>query len=91
MPDILPDLRTSLRWRHEGSASADEQNNIRVPSHDLIDLYVNYDTDALGRPVTARFGVTNLTDKKYWGVAGGYNGIFVGEPRTFMANVSVRF
>ncbi|EGY1755082.1 TonB-dependent siderophore receptor [Salmonella enterica] len=89
-PDIIPDLRTSLRWRHDGSASTDEKNNIRVPSHDLLDLYVNYDTEALGRSVTARFGVNNLTDKKYW-TAGAYSTIYAGEPRTFMANVSVRF
>lgn len=90
IPDTLPDLRASLRWRHDGSASPDEKNNIRVPSHDLLDFYVNYDTEALGRPVTARFGVTNLTDKKYW-TAGAYSSVYAGEPRTFMANVSVHF
>lgn len=91
IPATVPDLRASLRWRHEGSTSPDEQNTIRIPAHDLLDLYVNYDTDASGHPVTVRFGVTNLMDKKYWAAASGYNGIFVGDPRTFMANVSVRF
>ena len=89
IPDSLPDLRTSLRWRHQGGTSPDEQGRIHVSSHDLFDLYVNYDTEALGRPVTARFGVTNLMNKKYW--TSGTNNLYVGDPRTVMANVSIRF
>lgn len=90
IPDSLPDLRVSLRWRHEGDVTVDKQATLRIPAHDLLDLYVNYDTDALNHTLTTRFGVTNLTNKKYWS-AGFYDEVYVGEPRTFMTNVSIRF
>ena len=88
-PDALPDLRTALRWRHESKASPDDTNNLHVPSHDIFDLFVNYETDAFTHPVSARFGITNLTNKKYW-TAGHFNTIYVGDPRTVMASISVQ-
>ena len=68
--------------------SADNAQSI--PGYTVYDLGTRYSTGFAGRPVTLRAGVTNVTNKAYWGTP-LLSSLGLGAPRTVELSASVDF
>ena len=68
--------------------SADNAQSI--PGYTVYDLGTRYSTRFASRPVTLRAGVTNVTNKAYWGTP-LLSSLGLGAPRTVELSASVDF
>jgi iron complex outermembrane receptor protein len=71
-----------------GIQQVDNANALQLPGWTRFDLGARYTFLVHEKPVTARFGVDNIADKRYWESAyGGY--LLQGDGRTFKLSLSV--
>ncbi len=63
-------------------------NSLWVGGRTTYDLGARYATKVSNRPVTFRAGITNLTNKAYWGMP-LLSSLALGAPRTFQLSASV--
>lgn len=66
----LPGLELHAGVRRFGDSYYDEANTLLLPDYTLVNAGAGYTTRVFSRPLTCRFDVSNLTDKKYWSNAG---------------------
>lgn len=71
---------------YTSSQYADALNTDELPAYTLFDAGARYVADIAQHPLTLRFEVNNLADKRYW-----TNGSQTGTPRTLVFSVSSEF
>ncbi|GJD54306.1 TonB-dependent siderophore receptor [Methylobacterium dankookense] len=83
-------LRAGLGGRYVGVRAGDAANTFTLPDYAVLDAFLAYDTEVVGRPATVQLNLRNLTDETYYLSSLGTNtlGVAVGEP--FQALVSAR-
>ncbi len=93
---FLPELTLVGRVVHTGKQAANATNTLELGSWTRFDLGARYVALLGGTPLTLRFNVDNVADKRYWATA--YNAfsafgtrLLQGGPRTFKASASVEF
>jgi iron complex outermembrane receptor protein len=64
-------------------------NTVRFPDWTRVDLGARYTTTIYERPVTFRFNVENVFDRRYWLTTGNF--VTVAAPRTFVGSATVQF
>lgn len=75
---------------HTGHQWANTANTLRVPNWTRWDVGARYSFVVDRKPLTARFGVDNLANSRYWASAyGGY--LLEGLPRTFKLSLTADF
>jgi iron complex outermembrane recepter protein len=91
-------LVATFDWQFSGTRAGNDTNSFFVAGYNLFDLGARYSSAILGRSVTWRLAVDNVTDKYYWStvapsnLTGANTGNLLGhlgEPRTVLASVSV--
>ena len=82
----LPGLTLTGGVFFTGNFMNDQANTDQLPSVTTYDIGARYQTTATGRPLTLRFNISNLTNKRYW-LAYGY----LGDPRYFTASAELKF
>lgn len=65
-------------------------NSLSVAGHTTYDVGARYATRVADHAVTLRGGITNLTNKAYWGMP-QLSSLALGAPRTFMLSASMDF
>ncbi|WCE06028.1 TonB-dependent receptor [Pseudoxanthomonas sp. JBR18] len=70
--------------------NAGRQLTIETPSYTLVDVSAKYQQLVGAHALTYRAGVNNLFDKSYW-IGGSATYMFLGDPRTFFASVTLDF
>jgi iron complex outermembrane receptor protein len=73
-----------------GKQAFNVSNTIVLPEWTRFDLGARYVVAAGGTPITFRFNVDNVANKRYWSSSlGGY--LVQGLPRTFKTSVTAEF
>ena len=65
-------------------------NRLSVPGRTLFDLGARYATTMAGRPLALRAGVSNVTNKAYWGMP-LLSSLALGAPRTVQLSATMDF
>ena len=93
---FLPALTLVGRVVYTGKQAADSANTLELDSWTRFDLGARYVALIGETPLTLRFNVDNVADKRYWATA--YNAfsafgarLLQGGPRTFKASASLEF
>jgi iron complex outermembrane receptor protein len=87
-------LSLNARTVYTSHQYADGANTQRLPSWTRLDLGASYLTRVMGRDLTLRARVDNVTDRAYWASAGGFPGagyLVAGAPRTFVVSGTIDF
>lgn len=64
-------------------------NALRSPGWTRFDIGARYATKAFGNPLTVRFNIENVANKRYWAAANGNS--FIGLPRIFKLSATMAF
>lgn len=93
---FLPALTLTGRVVHTGKQAVDAANTLRLDPWTRFDVGMRFVTLAGTKPLTLRFNVDNVADRRYW--ASAYNAfsafgsrLLQGSPRTFKASASIEF
>lgn len=93
---FLPELTLVGRVVYTGKQAANATNTLELDSWTRFDLGARYVALVGDTPLTLRFNVDNVADKRYW--ASAYNvfsafgtRLLQGGPRTFKASASIEF
>lgn len=93
---FLPALTLTGRVVYTGQQAANATNTLELSSWTRFDLGARYVAQVGQTPLTLRFNVDNVADKRYWATA--YNAfsafgtrLLQGGPRTFKASASIEF
>jgi iron complex outermembrane receptor protein len=93
---FLPELTLVGRIVYTGKQAVDQANTLELDSWTRFDLGARYVALLGDTPLTLRFNVDNVADKRYWATA--YNAfsafgsrLLQGGPRTFKASASIEF
>lgn len=90
---FAPGLTLTGRVVHTGKQAANEANTLELPSWTRFDLGARYVALVADKPLTLRFGVDNVANKRYW--ASAFDtfrpDLLQGAPRTFKASASIDF
>lgn len=93
---FLPELTLVGRVVYTGKQAANATNTLELDSWTRFDLGARYVALIGETPLTLRFNVDNVADKRYW--ASAYNvfsafgtRLLQGGPRTFKASASIEF
>lgn len=93
---FLPELTLVGRVVHTGKQAVNSANTLELSSWTRFDLGARYVALVGETPLTLRFNVDNVADKRYWATA--YNAfsafgarLLQGGPRTFKASASIEF
>ncbi|MGQ2934973.1 MAG: TonB-dependent receptor [Sphingopyxis sp.] len=93
---FLPALTLVGRVVYTGKQAVDSANTLELDSWTRFDLGARYVALVGDTPLTLRFNVDNVADKRYWATA--YNAfsafgsrLLQGGPRTFKASASIEF
>jgi iron complex outermembrane receptor protein len=93
---FLPELTLVGRVVHTGKQAVNSTNTLELGSWTRFDLGARYVALVGETPLTLRFNVDNVADKRYWATA--YNAfsafgarLLQGGPRTFKASASIEF
>jgi len=90
---FLPTLTVTGRVVHTGKQWLDTANTLRIPEWTRVDLGLRYVALVADKPLTLRFNVDNVANKRYW--ASAYDAfsqtLFQGAPRSYKASVSIDF
>lgn len=90
---FVPGFTLTGRVTHTGKQWVDVANTLRLPSWTVFNAGARYVLAAGDVPVTFRFNVDNIADKRYW--ASAYDdfsaALLQGQPRTFKASISADF
>jgi iron complex outermembrane receptor protein len=96
----VPGLVATFDWQFSGPRAADDTNSFFVAGYNLFDVGTRYNSSILGKNVTFRLSVDNVTDRHYWstvapsnltGTNSGNLLAHFGSPRTVLAAVSMDF
>lgn len=82
----VPGLALSGGVAHTGQQWGNDTNTDSLPAVNIADLGVRYNTDTLGRPLTLRLYVSNVSNKSYWS-----NSYYVGAPRNLAFSAQLQF
>lgn len=89
----VPGMTLTGRVVHTGSQPANVSNTLEIKSWTRLDLGARYVFAAADKPVTLRFTVDNVANKRYW--ASAFDtfsaALLQGQPRTFKASASIDF
>lgn len=89
----VPGLTFTGRVVHTGSQPVNVANTLEIGSWTRVDLGTRYVFVAGDKPVTLRFTVDNVANKRYW--ASAFDtfsaALLQGQPRTFKASASIDF
>ncbi|MBJ7438073.1 MAG: TonB-dependent receptor [Sphingopyxis sp.] len=90
---FAPGLTLTGRVVHTGKQAANQANTLELPSWTRFDLGARYVAVVADKPVTLRFGVDNVANKRYWASAFEVFSpdLLQGAPRTFKASASIEF
>ena len=90
---FVPGLTLNGRVEHTGGQYVDIANTLQLPDWTIFDLGARYVLAAGETPVTLRFTVDNVADKRYWASAfdSFAQALLQGQPRTFKASISADF
>ncbi|WP_404823109.1 TonB-dependent receptor [Novosphingobium percolationis] len=86
-------LTLTGRMIHTGKQAVNVANTLEIPAWTRFDLGARYVFVAADKPVTLRFGVDNVANKRYWASAFDVfsAALLQGQPRTFKASASIDF
>ena len=86
-------LTLTGRVVHTGKQAVNVANTLEIPEWTRFDLGARYVLVAAGKPLTLRFGVDNVANKRYWASAFDVfsAALLQGQPRTFKASASIDF
>ena len=90
----LQGVTLEARAIYTSSQFADTANTLELDSWTRFDLGARYATEFMGRPMSLRARVDNVTDENDWISAGGFPGfgyMVLGAPRTFVVSASIDF
>lgn len=89
----LPGLTLTARATHTGEQWANAANTLELEAWMTFDLGARYVLAAGTTPLTLRFGVDNVANKRYWASAFDTfsTALLQGAPRTFKASLSADF
>jgi iron complex outermembrane recepter protein len=96
----VPGLVATFDWQFSGTRPANDSNSFFVAGYNLFDVGARYSSAILGKEVTWRLAVENVTDRSYWStvapsnLTGANTGSLLahfGTPRTLLADVSFDF
>ena len=89
----MPALTLTGRLVHTGKQMANPANTLELGSWTRFDLGARYVAVVGDKPLTLRFGVDNVANKRYWASAFSSFGtqLLQGTPRTFKASASIDF
>lgn len=90
---FAPGLTLTGRVVHTGEQAANQANTLTLPSWTRFDLGARYVAVVADKPLTLRFGVDNVANKRYWASAFEIFSpdLLQGAPRTFKASASIDF
>ncbi|WP_312846576.1 TonB-dependent receptor [Sphingopyxis sp. PET50] len=90
---FAPGLTLTGRVVHTGEQAANQANTLELPSWTRFDLGARYVAVVADKPLTLRFGVDNVANKRYWVSAFEIFSpdLLQGAPRTFKASASIDF
>lgn len=90
---FLPDVTLTGRVVRTGAQKVNASNTLEIPAWTRFDLGARYVMLVNERPMTLRFNVDNVADKRYW--ASAYDSfsttLLQGTPRTFKLSTSIDF
>lgn len=90
---FVPGLTLTGRVVHTGEQAANLANTLELPDWTRVDLGVRYVAVVADKPLTLRFNVDNVANKRYW--ASAFDtfrpDLLQGAPRTFKASASIDF
>ncbi|WP_327194227.1 TonB-dependent receptor [Novosphingobium lindaniclasticum] len=88
---FVPALTLTGRIVHTGEQPANNANTLELPSWTRFDLGARYVALVGDRPLTLRFGVDNVANKRYWASAFDTSrpDLLQGAPRTFKLSASI--
>ncbi|HXA37225.1 MAG TPA: TonB-dependent siderophore receptor [Steroidobacteraceae bacterium] len=87
-------------WQFTGPRPGNDTNSFYAAGYNLFDIGARYSSGLLGKNITWRLSVNNVTDKNYWstvapsnltGANAGNLVAHLGAPRTVLASASVDF
>lgn len=88
---FVPGLTLTGRVVHTGKQAANDTNTLELPSWTRVDLGARYVTLVGDKPLTLRFGVDNVANKRYW--ASAFDAfrpdLLQGAPRTLKLSASI--
>ena len=96
----VPGLVATLNYQFSGRRAANDTNSQYAPGYSLFDVGARYGVSLMGKAVSLRLAVNNVTDRHYWstiapsnltGTNTGNLLAHVGSPRTVLASASVDF
>ena len=89
----MPALTLTGRVVHTGEQAANQANTLSLPSWTRFDLGARYVAVVGDKPLTLRFGVDNVANKRYWASAFEIFSpdLLQGAPRTYKASASIEF
>ncbi|MDB5723848.1 MAG: TonB-dependent siderophore receptor [Novosphingobium sp.] len=92
-PAFLPGITLTGRVVHTGPQAVDLANTLELPSWTRFDLGARFVTTVGDKPLTLRFGVDNVANKRYWASAFSTfafsTDLLQGAPRTFKLSASI--
>lgn len=88
---FIPALTLTGRIVHTGKQPANAANTLELPSWTRFDLGARYVAVVADKPLTLRFSVDNVANKRYWASAFDQSrpDLLQGAPRTFKASISI--
>jgi iron complex outermembrane receptor protein len=87
-------------WQFSSARPGNDTNSFYAAGYNLFDLGARYTSDWLGKNITWRLAVNNVTDRNYWSTIGPSNLTgantgnllaHLGAPRTLLASASFDF
>jgi iron complex outermembrane receptor protein len=89
----LSGLTLTGRVVYTGKQWVNNTNTLRLPDWTVFNAGARYVLAAGETPVTLRFNVDNIANKRYWASASDpfANALLQGQPRTFKASISADF
>lgn len=90
----VPGLTLDGRVIYTGEQYTDAANRYTIDAWTRLDIGVRQETRLLGRVLTLRGRVRNVTDENYWASTGGFPGanyLVQGEPRAFLLSATMDF
>lgn len=90
---FAPALTLTGRVVYTGEQKVDRENTLTLGSWTRFDLGARYVALVADKPLTLRFNVDNVANKRYWASAFNITGVQLlqGGPRTFKVSASVDF
>jgi iron complex outermembrane receptor protein len=87
---FLPGVTLTGRVMQTGRQMVNLTNTLELPEWTRVDIGTRYVVAVADKPITLRFNVDNVANKRYWASSlGGY--LVQGMPRTFKTSATIEF